>query len=83
MKVLSNEQETIKLMKETVGHADNLIWKDRRVLLVSLGLLATAGCSSNTGNNYGYSTGYRYGGSRYYGRNTYRRSPARRGGRRR
>lgn len=86
MRKLSNEQEKIKLMEETAGHADDLIWTGRRTLLAFLGLLATAGCSSNSGNSYGYSTGYstgyHYGGSGYYGRNTYRRSPARRGRRR-
>ena len=82
MRKLSNEQEKIKLMEETAGHADDLIWTGRRTLLVFLGLLATAGCSSNSGNSYGYSTGYHYGGSRYYGRSTYRRSPAGRGRRR-
>lgn len=74
MRKLSNEKGEIKLVEVTVDHADDLIRTGRRALLTSLGLLAIAGCSSNSGR-----TGYHYGGSRYYGRNTYRRSPASRG----
>ena len=74
-------------MEVTVDHADDPIRAGRRAaLLTFLGLLATAGCTSNYGSSYGYNTGYsagyHYGGSRYYGRNTYRRSPAGRGRRR-
>lgn len=83
MRELSNEHEKVMLMEETVDHVDDQVWTGRRKLIAYLGLLATTGCSSNSGSSYrysaGYSTGYRYGGSRYYGRNTYRRSPARRG----